>query len=218
MDVEGAHIACHARAVAFLDMIADHDEVLIHDRRRRHAGIPARETIADLGSVDIHNSVGAEFGVRNAGFGVQRDQLAAQRSDHDLGRSQIVAGEIFHAAQSRTVARGQVVDPELLSGRGIERRQLAIRRANIHHSIHDERSDLGGAEAGAGASAAATARGGSPAGARTRSRGRRARSATGATATAAAAAIIRRSDKVRRLQVIRPGNFQIGNICRSDLR
>src|SRR6516225_9085858 len=92
MDIERSHIARHAWAVAFLDMIADDDEVLIHHRRRRHAGVPSLNAIADLSSVEIYNSVDPEFGVQRASFCVQRQKPAARGSDYDLGTSGLVAG------------------------------------------------------------------------------------------------------------------------------
>ena len=123
---------------------AGDDQVLEHDRRRAEA-VVARQALQDLRRVEIDDALVAEGFVRLAGLGVQRDQPAVMRAEDDLRRSLVVAGPVLDAARRRHAGR-HLVGPQLLTGRRIQRHDLAVRRADVHHAVDDDRRRLADGE------------------------------------------------------------------------
>ena len=101
-------------------------------------------------------AVVAELGVQRAGLRVEREQLGVGGADDDERRRLRVAREILDPSRGR-IAAGQLVDPDFLARRRIQRNDAAVGRRDIHEAADDQRRAFRAVEACGRAAAAASA-------------------------------------------------------------
>ena len=130
--VERAHVAGRIVLVgeAIADAVADDDQVLVDDRRRR-VGVVLLVDRPDQAFAQIDDAVVAESRDRRAGLRIELNQLVA-RVEEDAKAIAILPRD--DAAMRRSPAvrrlavfvRFRIVPPQLLAGRRIERRDLVV--------------------------------------------------------------------------------------------
>ncbi len=138
-DVPGPRVTGRPLGGGLLQAAAGDGQIAVDGGRRRVAVEPAGRTVHDLRRLGVDHAVVAERLGGRAGPGVQGDQVATHRAQDQPGRMRRVARPVAHAALRRLVAARQGIGPYLLAAGGIQRHDLAIRRADEHHTVHDQR-------------------------------------------------------------------------------
>jgi hypothetical protein len=123
----------------------DH-EIAVHDGRRRVGVVPLVDRPQQpLGQVDL--AAVAERSHAFSGCGVERDQAIAA-VDEDPQRVAVAPGgdaamhEALPAGRLPIVVGLRVVLPQLAPGRGIERNNAVVRRADVEHAVDHQRRCL----------------------------------------------------------------------------
>ena len=126
------------------DAGADDDGVADHDHGLAVADVPQRDVLAPQVPGELDHAVLAEGAVGLAGGRVERHELLADRGEEQafllaVGPVLEAAGVVVVLGWLAALVALRIVDPQLLAGAGVERRDLAQLGRDVEPAIDDER-------------------------------------------------------------------------------
>ena len=138
--IPGADVAGGAARWKLLYRAARDHEILVDERRRRHAVETRVAALQDVGRRELHDAGVAETRCERTRLCVERDQASVARAEKQSRRSvprrglpRVVAaaGPVLEAALRRLAGTRNRRCPHLAAARGVERHDTGIRRRHV---------------------------------------------------------------------------------------